>query len=412
MRTPLPANDIPHGLRQVADLVAELDGDGTRVTDVRVGQEGADEVHVDITLRVATEQGAADPDESTTPVDLTVEGSPPVETGMRADSGSEDGPSEDFYRGSVSSNGTDDNLAAESPATPSRSTGDERDEASPTESTEHVEVDASSQPDEAESRSGSTSTEDDTTETEEFPCPLGDCDRSFGSEHGVKVHVGKVHDSDDDVAPYRDPTRLQQVYDEHDTFAEMAAAFDRDVSAQTVRRHAVDLGIHDPGGGDGDTDDNPESPADGSTNDDPEPSTGDLTSEDPEQSTGDPTDDGEPDAGDEDRSADSSAPAPSADDVPTGDDESDDTEGSEEPSGGHDPTAEIRSGITVAALRDAVESASTVYEVQQALGVERDEALAVLEETELLELVTGRAAKKHERDRRKTEIDQRLESAL
>lgn len=411
-RTPLPANNIPLGLRQVADLVAELDGDGTRVTDVRVGQEGADEVHVDLTLRVATDQGAADPDESTTSVDLTVEGSPPVETGTRADSGSEEGPSGEFFRGSVSSNGTDDNLPAGSPVTPSPSTGDERDEASPTESTEPAGVDESTESADADSTSGSTPTEDDATETGDFPCPLEDCDRVFGSEHGAKVHVGKVHDSDGDVAPYRDPTRLQQVYDEYDTFAEMAAAFDRDVSAQTVRRHAVDLGIHDPGGGDGDTDDDPEASADGSTTDEPEPSADDPPAADPESSTGDSTDDGEPDGGEEGQSADSSAPPASTENAPSGNDEADGTAEPEAPSSAHDPTEEIRPGITVVALRDAVESASTVYEVQQALDVDRDEALAVLEETELLELVCGRAAKKRERDRRKTEIDQRLESAL
>lgn len=45
---------------------------------------------------------------------------------------------------------------------------------------------------------------------------------------------------------YRDPDRLQEVYDAHETFAEMTAALDVDVVPQTVRRYMIKYGIHDP----------------------------------------------------------------------------------------------------------------------------------------------------------------------
>ena len=46
--------------------------------------------------------------------------------------------------------------------------------------------------------------------------------------------------------PYRDPDRLQEVYETCDTFAEMTEALDVDVTPQTVRRYTIKHGIHEP----------------------------------------------------------------------------------------------------------------------------------------------------------------------
>lgn len=48
------------------------------------------------------------------------------------------------------------------------------------------------------------------------------------------------------VPPFRDPELLQEVYDAHDTFAEMAEALDMDVTGETVRRYMIDYDIHQP----------------------------------------------------------------------------------------------------------------------------------------------------------------------
>lgn len=47
-------------------------------------------------------------------------------------------------------------------------------------------------------------------------------------------------------APYRDPDRLEAVYDEDATFKEMKAALGVDVTAQTVRKYMIKYGIHEP----------------------------------------------------------------------------------------------------------------------------------------------------------------------
>jgi len=49
-----------------------------------------------------------------------------------------------------------------------------------------------------------------------------------------------------DYAPFKDPELLQEVYDTHDTFAEMAEALEMDVTGETVRRYMIDYDIHQP----------------------------------------------------------------------------------------------------------------------------------------------------------------------
>lgn len=49
-----------------------------------------------------------------------------------------------------------------------------------------------------------------------------------------------------DVAPFKDQELLQEIYETHDTFAEMADALDMDVTGETVRRYMIDYDIHQP----------------------------------------------------------------------------------------------------------------------------------------------------------------------
>jgi hypothetical protein len=48
------------------------------------------------------------------------------------------------------------------------------------------------------------------------------------------------------VPAYKDPDALREAYERHETFPEMTAALGVDVTSETVRRHMVKYGIHDP----------------------------------------------------------------------------------------------------------------------------------------------------------------------
>jgi hypothetical protein len=66
---------------------------------------------------------------------------------------------------------------------------------------------------------------------------------SRGSGLGTESTDGGVSD---DRPPFKNPELLQEVYDAHDTFAEMAEALDMDVTGETVRRYMIDYNIHQP----------------------------------------------------------------------------------------------------------------------------------------------------------------------
>lgn len=51
---------------------------------------------------------------------------------------------------------------------------------------------------------------------------------------------------DDSPPAYKDPDALATAYAEYDTFPEMTTALGVDVTSETVRRHAIKYGIHDP----------------------------------------------------------------------------------------------------------------------------------------------------------------------
>jgi hypothetical protein len=72
------------------------------------------------------------------------------------------------------------------------------------------------------------------------------------TEDAVDVEASDCgSDADDRAAgdgrpPHHDPERLREVYEAHDTFAEMTDALGVDVTAQTVRHHMIKHGIHEP----------------------------------------------------------------------------------------------------------------------------------------------------------------------
>jgi hypothetical protein len=162
------------------------------------------------------------------------------------------------------------------------------------------------------------------------------------------------------VPPFRDPDLLADVYDSCDTFAEMTDALGMDVSPETVRRYMIDHGIHEP--------DSYDTGSEGSSpgvEGQPEPTAGDGEPE-PEPGSG------------------SGSPVVLADGIGLPDD------------------------VTVERLIGTVESSNTVYEVGRDVGVDREDALDMLRELDLLDLVVGRLATEAERDISREEIVERL----
>ena len=154
--------------------------------------------------------------------------------------------------------------------------------------------------------------------------------------------------SDRDLPPFKDPELLGEIYESCDTFAEMAETLDMDVTAETVRRYMIDFDIHEP------------------------------NSYDTGESDGDR--------------------APEPDDV------------EQTPPVLSDGIG-LPEDITVETLIDTVERSNTIYEVKRDLGVDREDALEVLRECNLLDLVMCRLATEAERDISREDVIERLRAA-
>lgn len=143
--------------------------------------------------------------------------------------------------------------------------------------------------------------------------------------------------SDDDVPAFRNPGLLEEVYGSCETFAEMRDALEMDVTAETVRRYMISHGIHEPNSYD-------TSGAGGSE-------TGSVAA------SGDPE-----------------TPDVVADGFGLPED------------------------VTVETLVDTVRRSDTVYELKTELGIDREAALEMLRQLDLVDHVVGRLATKDERE--------------
>lgn len=150
---------------------------------------------------------------------------------------------------------------------------------------------------------------------------------------------------DREVPPFRDYDLLCEVYDSCETFAEMPDVLGMDVTAETVRRYMIDYGIHEPNS------------YDVSGNDDGDPVEADTELE---------------------------TPVVLADGIGLPDD------------------------VTVDTLVETVRTSNTIYEVQNGLRIERDDALELLEQLDLVGHVVGRLATKDERSVSRELVVERL----
>ena len=169
------------------------------------------------------------------------------------------------------------------------------------------------------------------------------------SAEGQDDTTSEGADPADGDPPYKDPERLRAVYAAHDSFPAMTEALGVDVTPQTVRRHMIEAGIHEP-----------ETP--------------------PSTEPGEPTE--VTDGGGTERDRDETGPPALAD----------------------------FEDISLEELTEAVRSARTIREVGRRLDVPRERAFRLLNTLGLIDLVSGRL---RSADRRVSaeELEERIQRA-
>jgi hypothetical protein len=216
---------------------------------------------------------------------------------------------------------------------------------------------------------------------------------------------GSGVERDRSVPPFRDTELLAEVYDSCGTFAEMADTLGMDVTAETVRRYMIDAGVHQPnsydttgnaggpaaGDEDGETEGQEHAKRDGGADPDAKTGTGAgaKTEAEPER---------KPKSG------------------PTTADGGEPEEGSGPDAGVSDPVVladgiGLPNDVTVETLVETVKRSNTVYEIKRDIGVDREDAVEMLRELNLLDLVVGRLATEAERDISRAEVVERLREA-
>ena len=324
---------LSNGFRELATVLDDIEANGLEVLDVTTtDDDGSKRLVVDLTVSVPL-------------------------AGCERAAGSE--PIRD------DADGTTDGDAET--ATSDESTSDDREQVLARLPVKADAVNGATVPETADEDETEADDEDDSSTDDVVRCPMDDCDGTFESDHGMKIHRTKVHchesrTGNDATPPYRDPVRLREVYRRCDSFTEMRDALGTDVSAQTVRRQMIAHGIYEPG-------------------------------------------DGSSGASDEDDRG-------AGVDESGGDDADPDADGSEERATAERTelaALELPEGVTGADLKEAVSEAKTLYDVQQRFDLERDAAMELLDSYDLLGVVHGRVS---DRDRRKEVDEEEIERRI
>lgn len=225
----------------------------------------------------------------------------------------------------------------------------------------------------------------------------------------MDVHGGSGDGPSPDVdtqPAYRTPDRLEAVYDPDATFAEMTEELGVDVTPQTVRKYMVEYGVHEPkprkdrlledtavdsvdspdrsSGADGNSDEESDN---GAGDDDPGDG-GDTTASDATNADTDDVDGGEAGSGETGGSADGGN-GKATDGTPVEPAAACEAHNAE-PSVDAISQMALPQGVTPAELVNTVTDSRTVYEVRRGLGLEDEQARALLKRCDLIDLVTGR----------------------
>lgn len=287
-------------------------------------------------------------------------------------------------------------------------------------------------------------------DTEMSPEGNGSDDASSGVNLDESKSTG---DGESEVAPYRDPDRLQEVYETHETFAEMTDALEVDVTPQTVRRYMIKHDIHEPASNTGSQsaekllETNPESISKSRDGENSEVTNATSTTEaDSPQTTTEArvsTDghgitryDGNDSVShiEQTRESSESSIKNEEEQRPSNtEDTSISVEVSENESAREAPQSGDRYGIeerpsgegdnieddleitlpehlTLADVKTVAQEAKTLYEAERKLDLERDETRRLLRDLNLLDLVHGRVATREMVDRTIDDINRRLKS--
>ncbi|NHN60069.1 MULTISPECIES: hypothetical protein [Halorussus] len=263
--------------------------------------------------------------------------------------------------------------------------------------------DAETDAPEADEETGATEAKEETGTTEREE----QIDAAESTETSDEADTDDGAEADATPEPHRDPERLREAYESCDTFPEMAEALGASVTPQTVRYHAIELGIHRPherpssaGRAEVESAGDESSSADHSDERHAESERESVDSGSEAESTVSATDDQPSTPGTENSAAatetaddegESRPPEPRTEDLPA--------------------DVDLPSHVTLADLRDAVSDATTLYEVQRDLRVDRSAARRLLRDLNLLDLVTGRAATADERSTSAASIDERIRRA-
>jgi hypothetical protein len=216
---------------------------------------------------------------------------------------------------------------------------------------------------------------------------------------GLDSDSGAGAEAERTVPPFRDPDLLASVYESCETFAEMADRIDMDVTAETVRRYMIDYDIHQPN-----------TYATASTRDDetPAPDTeGETSTLETEEEVGGDAEAAEPTEPTERPEATERSPAERTKSTTRTEADADESETPVVLADG----IGLPNDVAVETLVEAVKRSNTIYDVERHVGVDREEAVELLRELDLLDLVVGRLATEAQRDISRTVVVDRLREA-
>jgi len=226
------------------------------------------------------------------------------------------------------------------------------------------------------------------------------CDTARGEDERDSLQSGPEDrsaaasdaDRDRDVPPFRDRELLASVYESEDTFAEMADRLEMDVTAETVRRYMIDYDIHQP--------DSYDTSGDGADRE------GDRGGESGESSN---VDGGGIGSGSVDGTA--STDSRGVDGTAATDSRGVDGTAATDSDGSPVVLSDgigLPDDVTVDTLIDSVKRSNTIYEVTQDVDMDRHEALDMLQDLNLLDLVVGRLSTETDRHITREDVVSRL----
>ncbi|WP_148414999.1 hypothetical protein [Haloferax sp. KTX1] len=277
---------------------------------------------------------------------------------------------------------------------------------------------------EAEAEADVSTDADASTETET------DADASTETEPAVESDAKADTDAEpnsDAVPAHHDPVRLREAYEACETFKEMTAALGVDVTPQTVRNQMIQRGIHEPESYGPSTETASSSRASDAGDEarTPEPRVADEGGAAAPERSAEPGGEDTADSAGAERETRAEADAevgPASTAGPTGDagtdaGDADETAAvTEDDSGASDlpalPASLSSLGCSTADVCAAVAGAKTLYEVERRLGLDRDEVRDLLTALDLLDLVTGRMARRDASAATPADVRTRARAAL